>query len=60
MPGKKLTEVWLCPYDGKDLLANARGGTITRQCPGCGLTWSQGGAPLFSHRENAIYTLEER
>jgi hypothetical protein len=60
MPEKKPTEVWLCPYDARDLLVNARQGVITRQCPKCGLLWSQGGAPLHGHRLNAVYTLEER
>lgn len=51
--------VWLCPYDGRDLLVKAGPGFVQRQCPQCGKWWSQGGAPLFAHPKDAVRTLEE-
>ena len=55
----RLTLVWLCPYDGVELLGKAGPGWFRRQCPACGKQFNTQGAAV-DHNRNAVKTQEMR
>lgn len=53
------TLVWLCPYDGRELLGKAGPGWFLRYCPACGKDFNTQGTAV-GHNRNAVKTAEMR
>jgi len=53
------TLVWLCPYDGRELLGKAGPGGFLRYCPACGKDFNTQGT-AEGHNRNAVKTTEMR
>lgn len=51
--------VWLCPYEGAELIGKAGPGWFRRQCPVCGKQFNTQGAGI-DHDRAAVKTKEMR